>query len=1174
MNLTAFGPITQKELVFDEVGLHIVYGPNEAGKSSALRGLKALLYGIDERTPDNFIHTNNKLRIQGSLLTFGHPELDFIRRKGRKNTLLSPGGGELDEQVLAPFLQGVTPELFESLFGIDHRALVQGGNEILEQKGEVGQALFSAALGSRALHSVLKGLDDSEKNLFLPAGSKPLINAAIRTHADLKTKIRKCSLSSREWDEHRRVLLCTVDELKGVQSELADKRTEVNRLQRIQRVLPKLSRRRELLQELEVLGDVVVLPDDFSGRRRTAINTLESAQAIVDKATPRLEGLQQQLMGLSINQALMEQAENIEDLHTRLGGHRKAQQDRPYLDAENRQLLADVESILKENRSDLELKDVEQLRPVLTRRQQIGDLGGKAAVLNARIEQAESGLRETERRLNTARKERGEIVQSRPTDALRRAINAARKQGDLDASIQSAQSQTASLQTECGAGLSRLTLWEGELEEVTGLALPSRESLHQFEARYADLSKRMQRFEEKKNELADDLRDTAQRLEEIERVGDVPTEAALVHARSERDALWQLLRSQWVDGRDVSAEASEYQSEGTLPDAFENRLSGADEVSDRLRRETDRVHALASLQARRSGAQQQVEKIAEQLEAASFEKAQLDADWQAIWTPCQISPRTAREMRTWLDAFEELRDQVGQLDLLRQKVRERERNRTTHIQRLNEQLVALGTAGSTSVELEAVLLECEALASQFDEAKRKHDLLSKEVKGRESDVESLNEEHRLATEALEAWKIQWAMQMQGVGLHGDTSPSVVDDFVENVRTLFSKLGEAGRLRIRINAIDEDAAAFRSQVQAMVASIAPELGDVPADDVVVRLNALLSDNRSRHTKRQQIEEQIEQAAQEIQESNAAIQTMMGRLDALCVEARCDGEVQGSTSAASAGMRKSGYAQLDAAERRSADYRRIKGAIESIEQEILGSGEGSTIGELQTQAEGVDPDSLPGYIAELNNAIEDELEPRRIELAEAKGRAEKELELMDGSDHAAELADQAQAVLAGIRSDAERYIQVKLAGKILRDQIERYRQENQGPLVKRASEHFATLTLGSFGGLMTDFNDRDEPILAGIRPGGERVTVEGMSSGTRDQLYLALRLASLEKYMESSEPMPFIVDDILVDFDDARSQAALNSLASLAEKTQVILFTHHSRVVEQSERLSGSVRVHEL
>jgi uncharacterized protein YhaN len=231
-------------------------------------------------------------------------------------------------------------------------------------------------------------------------------------------------------------------------------------------------------------------------------------------------------------------------------------------------------------------------------------------------------------------------------------------------------------------------------------------------------------------------------------------------------------------------------------------------------------------------------------------------------------------------------------------------------------------------------------------------------------------------------------------------------------------------------------------------------------------------------------------------------------------------------------------------------------------------------LEAEAEGIDPDVLPGRIKELINTIEDELEPRRTELAETKGREEKELELMDGSDHAAVLAEQAHAVLASIRSDAERYTQVKLAGRILRDQIERYRRENQGPLVKRASVHFSALTLGSFDGLITDFNERDEPVLAGIRSAGERVYVEGMSSGTRDQLYLALRLASLEKYMESAEPMPFIVDDVLVDFDDARSQAALNALAELAEKTQVILFTHHSQVVEQSRKLKGTVQVHDL
>ena len=87
---------------------------------------------------------------------------------------------------------------------------------------------------------------------------------------------------------------------------------------------------------------------------------------------------------------------------------------------------------------------------------------------------------------------------------------------------------------------------------------------------------------------------------------------------------------------------------------------------------------------------------------------------------------------------------------------------------------------------------------------------------------------------------------------------------------------------------------------------------------------------------------------------------------------------------------------------------------------------------------------------------------------------------------------------------------------------------------------------------------------------------MSSGTRDQLYLALRLASLERYMDSAESMPLIVDDILVDFDDDRSDAALREMSILAQRGQVILFTHHARVVEQAKGISadGLVTVHDL
>ncbi len=103
------------------------------------------------------------------------------------------------------------------------------------------------------------------------------------------------------------------------------------------------------------------------------------------------------------------------------------------------------------------------------------------------------------------------------------------------------------------------------------------------------------------------------------------------------------------------------------------------------------------------------------------------------------------------------------------------------------------------------------------------------------------------------------------------------------------------------------------------------------------------------------------------------------------------------------------------------------------------------------------------------------------------------------------------------------------------------------------------------------DGDDPVLVGERPGGERVTVDGMSSGTRDQLYLALRLATVEQALERSEPLPFIVDDILVNFDDGRSRATLEVLAELARKTQVVMFTHHGHVVDLARDMEAEAGV---
>jgi uncharacterized protein YhaN len=335
---------------------------------------------------------------------------------------------------------------------------------------------------------------------------------------------------------------------------------------------------------------------------------------------------------------------------------------------------------------------------------------------------------------------------------------------------------------------------------------------------------------------------------------------------------------------------------------------------------------------------------------------------------------------------------------------------------------------------------------------------------------------------------------------------------------------------------------------------------PAGQIVAQLKALLNQARNDRTLHARYTQETQEATEE--QLRLTEETLLARhqLAELC---RLAGKVLPE--------------ELEAAEKRSAQYRSFADDLAQTEKNLIEGAGGLSLAELEAQAAKIDPDALPDEIAQLSQTIEQELAPEGKRLSLLIGEKSNQLRQMDGNAKAAEAAEEGAQLLAKLRRLSERYIQLKVAGYVLKSEIERFRSENQTPVLAITSRYFSELTLGSFSGLLADENDQGEPVLVGTRPGGARVLVERMSSGTRDQLYLALRLASLEWRLDSHhEPMPFILDDILVNADDARSKAALKILGELAAKTQVILFTHHRRIVDEAQQLAAAsgLQVHEL
>src|SRR5262249_47049576 len=135
----AFGHFKDVEGDLAPRGLQVVYGRNEAGKSTTLRAIGGPFFWIPLNTPHGPPHKLADLRIGGTLADEQGNLLEIVRRKGRLNTLLDRENRPMDEAVLGRLLGGVGEEQFFTMFGLDHNSLRHGGAALLQGEGSAGE---------------------------------------------------------------------------------------------------------------------------------------------------------------------------------------------------------------------------------------------------------------------------------------------------------------------------------------------------------------------------------------------------------------------------------------------------------------------------------------------------------------------------------------------------------------------------------------------------------------------------------------------------------------------------------------------------------------------------------------------------------------------------------------------------------------------------------------------------------------------------------------------------------------------------------------------------------------------------------------------------------------------------------------------------------------------------
>ncbi|HEV3025672.1 MAG TPA: AAA family ATPase [Pirellulales bacterium] len=1165
LDLRAFGPFTGVTLDLDggDFGLHIVYGPNEAGKSSSLRAVRQLFYGVPTRSIDSFVHAYPDLRI-GATLTRAGERLDFVRRKAAKNDLRAADDvTPLEPGALDKYLGGLDRESFETMFGIDHPALVEGGRELVRGGGSLGEILFAAGSGIADLRAVQQRLDAEAAALFVPRGSNPSINRNLAEWDKARKAARAAELPPSEWEQHDKALRQARQKRAELDDKLSAAVLEKLRLERARQAVPLAAKRKQLLDELSPLGAVVPLDDRFSQRRRDAVAVVSANQDLLRAAQEAIQELDAQIAQLHLPESLLAPGDAIDRLQNDLGGYRKAQHDRPLLAGQRDQFIADAREILAQLRGDLTLAEVDTLRLTKKRQIELQNLANRHGALATQAEQAQRSFEERHARLQAARAELAALETPRDPRALQAALRRAQSLGAVEEQRTAAELELARLETQAANELARLGLWTGELAALERLSLPAAQTIDRYEQDLSAAESALARVAERREVCEADLAALDRQLAQLQLQGDVPSEENLAESRRRRDAGWRLVRDAWIERTQDSSERREFVAGfAPAPDlaaAYETAVRQTDELADRLRREADRVASGAGLLASQQSCRAEIENLAGRQRMCQELRQRLLDEWNALWQPLGVAPLTPREMRPWTVKQQSLALQaeaVRKQRTLAETLKERTAASVAELDRaclqLDERPAAEGECLPSMIERAQLLVERHRLLAERRAALESElAILARELDEKRAHAE--NARHELAE-----WRQCWSAAVEPLGLPADATPAQANEALALLQTLFEKLSQAASYAGRIDDIGRDAVRFVAETAALVAQFDPQLAGLPAEEAAGRLIEGHRRAIAQQGRLDALRKQREKLALQIDQAEKAIREAEGALKALCQEAQCDAPQQ-----------------LPEFERRAAAAKALRQELGHLNEKLLLLGAPATVEDFIAQVGNVDPDELPARIDTLERQIATWEEERKqaADVIAVEGRL---LADMDTSATAADAAERAAGLLAEIGSDVEEYVRLRLASAVLRTAVERYRAKNQGPVVERASSLFAELTAGSFAALRADYDDAGAGVLVGVRPDGRTVGVEAMSDGTADQLYLALRLASLENYLAEKEPLPFIVDDILIRFDDERSTATLKVLAQLSQRTQVIFFTHHEHLVDLAERHveGGRLYVHRL
>lgn len=915
--------------------------------------------------------------------------------------------------------------------------------------------------------------------------------------------------------------------------------------------LPDAREHDAILARRAELRDVRLLPEDAREHRLNAERTLKHTHTQLQNLSDEEQQLRDEDRALVVPNLLLALEARTADLADKRAIYLKASKDRTSLASKLDAGVLELQELLRQLPFPKAPDEIEALRIDTASQARIRDLVREGERLKASAATLRNNARAADERAEKAEKALQLLPPASDPTALQSAVRAARRQGDLDASLQMVAADLSEKHKQAQRLTAALSLWDGTSEAAAALPLPLDETIERFEQDLGNIAEEVRANAAQKRELEDDLGQLRETMAALESQGSIPTADDLRETRQHRDGLWAIVRRVWLlveaDTRPAASLAAEY----------EESVGGADSLGDQMFSEHKRVAQIGEHRAREMRVRKSLQQHEQETADLSQRQVKLVAAWREAWVPADIDPLSPREMRAWKGQHQIIAALVGDVTRLQDKAGAIRASIDAHRLACSQTLTAFGAWElDESLGLATVLEVAEEKVAQIEKNREKRDRLTEAHTTATEEKSRCNGELNDTKADLEAWQESWQELIAPLHLPGTAQPSQAEAVLEKLDQVFSKHTELNGIRERIRHIDNDSNAFDDEIEMLANDGCPDLPsgapEMRATELLTRLDA----GRASRARRAEIRERLIEIDSETRETQR---------DREAAESILASYVEGAGVASTN--------ELEEAENKSEEMRALEDRLGKVRERLRRTG--VPLDDLIAAASEIEQEVLGLEIAELVQYLE-----RKEELRDVKNQQfanlERSFEAMDGGADAASENDDAEEALAQIVYLTSEYALKRSAAVVLRREIQRFAEANQGPILRRASELFQQLTLGRYEGISSEFSERDEAILVCNRASKGTTVVDGLSDGTRDQLYLSLRLAALEHHMQENESMPLIVDDVLITFDDPRSSATLETMSGLARSGQVLFFTHHRRLVELAEQVISDelLAIHEL